>query len=299
MSLEDLKEKKATGENSMAADPVTGEGGPVKKRRADLKKKVPDGKMEKVSDVGMKEEAELEEAFTALFEGADLSEDFKTKAIAVFEAAIHQKVEAKREALEEEFAANLEEQVTEAVDTLSEKVDSYLNYVVENWMEANEVAIESAFKVEVAESVLESVKGIIWEHNLDMSEGESEAIAVVEARLEEANEKNNELVEEILALREEKENFELEAAFVEITEGLAETQADKLKTLSEGISYKSIEDYQTKLVALKENYFAESKNTAGDETEFLNEEVEAEENSPILDEAVNYYVKAFRKNFPK
>jgi len=309
--LENLEEKKATGEASVAPDAVTPAGGPVKKRRADLKKKVIDGSPETVEkngvktpqgshDVGMKEEAEteefsLEEAFEGLFEGTDLSEDFKTKTLAIFEAAVHEKVSAKTAELEEQFENDLAEQVEAAIDELTEKADSYLDYVVENWMEANEVAIESNIKIEVAESLLDGIKGLVSEHNIELDEEGVDALAEVEAQLEESNKKYNDLVEEMMDLKEEKQKLEIEAAFDDIAEGLTETQADKLSVLAEGVSFKSVTDYRKKVEALKESLFTEAAAPATDETEFLEEEAKA----PVLDESIKHYVSVLDRAFAK
>lgn len=313
--LEHLDEKKATGENSMAADPVVGAGGAVKKRRADLKKKVPDGSPETVekngvktpqgsNDVGLKEDSEveefsLEEAFEGLFEGTDLSEDFKTKTLAIFEAAVHEKVSAKTAELEEQFENDLAEQVEAAIDELTEKVDSYLDYVVENWMEQNEVAIESNIKIEVAESLLDGIKGLVSEHNIQLDEEGVDALAEVESQLEESNQKYNDLVEEMMALKEEKQKLEIAIVFDEIAEGLTETQADKLSVLAEGVSFKSVADYRKKVEALKESLFVEATAPATDETEFLEEEVEEEAKAPVLDESIKHYVSALDRAFAK
>jgi wobble nucleotide-excising tRNase len=283
----ELEEAKATGEDSESADAVTPEGGTDKKRKAD--KAAPAPKMEKVAETP---------AFETIFDGEELSEDFKTKAEAVFEAAVHEKATTIREELEEKFAADLDEQVAQATEELVEKVDSYLDYVIEQWMEQNEVAIESSIKVEVAESLLDSLKGLVEGHNLDVSDEQVDAIAELEKRLEEQEAKYNETVESMIALKESKETLEREVALSEISEGLTDTQADKLATLAEGISYDSTEEYKEKLVAIKESYFAESAAPVAetaDETEMLEEEVQGEapaKDPLVLDESVSRYAAA-------
>jgi hypothetical protein len=282
----ELEEAKATGEDSEAADPVTPAGGTDKKRKADKSKPAP--KMEKVAEAS---------AFENIFDGEDLSEDFKTKAEAVFEAAIHEKTTTIREELEEKFAADLEEQVVKATDELVEKVDSYLDYVIEQWMEQNEVAVESSIKVEVAESLLDSLKGLVEGHNLEVSYEQIDAIAELEKRLDEQETKYNTTVESMIALKEEKESLEREVTLSEISEGLTDTQAEKLATLAEGISYDSTKEYKEKLVAIKESYFAESATPVEttDETEMLEEEVQDEATAKdplVLDESVSRYAAA-------
>lgn len=289
-----LDEAKATGEDSMAADPVTPAGGGVKKRKADaggaaqaadkIDTKTPMGK----NNVGLKE------AIDGLFEGMDLTEDFKTKTVAIFEAAVHQKVLAERAALEEKFESDLAEQVEATVEDLVEKVDSYMDYVVEQWVEANKVEIESNFKVEVAESLLDSIKGLMSEHNIEIDDSQVDAIAEMETKVEESTAKYNEAVEEMIAIKEAKQALELQIAFTEVSEGLTDTQAEKLKVLSEGVSFETVEDYAKKVSALKENYFAETTAVVTDETEFLEEAVEDEKQveTEILDPSVTAYAQA-------
>ena len=289
-----LDEAKATGEDSMAADPVTPAGGSTKKRKADaggspqaadkIDTKTPQGK----NDVGLKE------AIDGLFEGTELTEDFKTKAVAIFEAAVHEKVIAEKAALEEKFESDLSEQVDAAVEDLVEKVDSYMDYVVEQWVDANKVEIESNFKVEVAESLLDSIKGLMSEHNMEIDESTTDAIAEMEAKVEESNTKYNEVVEEMIAIKEAKEQLELSIAFNEVSEGLTDTQAEKLKVLSEGVSFETVEDYSKKVAAIKENYFTEAAAKVEDETEFLEEAVEDEKpvETEIADPTVSAYAQA-------
>lgn len=289
----DLDEAKATGEDSMAADPVTPAGGAPKKRKADksgsekadtIDVKTPQGS----NDTGLKE------AINGLFEGMDLTEDFKTKTVAIFEAAVHEKVLAEKATLEEKFESDLGEQVDAAVEDLVGKVDTYLDYVVEQWVDANKVEIESNFKVEVAESLLSSIKGLMSEHNLEMDDSQVDAIAEMEAKVEETNAKYSETVEEMIAIKEAKKNLELEISFKEVSEGLTDTQAEKLKVLSEGVSYETVEDFAKKVEAIKENYFSEATTAVVDETEFLEEAVEDEKQAEteLVDESVAAYAQA-------
>jgi len=298
----ELDEAKATGEDSANMDPVTPAGGSPKgkNRKADKNQSV-DPKADNIedtvktpqgsNDVGMKEEAEfdLAEAFTGLFEGTDLSEEFKTKVQGVFEAAVHERVTSEKAALEEQFEADLQEQVEVAVDELVEKVDQYLDYVIEGWMEENKVAIESNIKVEVAESLLGGIKSLVSEHNLEIDEETVDHVAEMEEKLEEQTSKYNEIVEEMMALKEEKRQLEVERSFREIAEGLTDTQVEKLATLAEGISFESVEDYATKVSAIKDGYFTEAVAPVEDATELLEEVVEETESKVAVDPAIAAY----------
>jgi hypothetical protein len=291
----ELDEAKATGEDSENMDPVTPAGGSPKgkNRKADKNQSVDpnaDNIKKTVKAPQGPNNTGLKEAFAGLFDGEGLSEDFKTKTVAVFEAAVHEKVLSERAALEEKFEADLAEQVTEAVDDLVEKVDTYLNYVIENWMEENSVAVESNIKVEVAESLLVSIKGLVAEHNLSIDEQERDLVAEMEEMLDEQRAKYNEVVEEVMALKEDKKQLELTDAFKSISEGLTETQVEKLSVLAEGVSFQTVGDYTKKLEAIKENYFTESLASFADDTELLEEAVEEVAVKASVDPSVARYV---------
>ena len=290
----DLDEAKATGEDSVAADAVTPAGGAVKKRKGDVKKSA-DPKADNIEDDVKTPQGSndtgLKEAVERLFEGTDLSEDFKTQTVAIFEAAVQEKVLAERTTLEEKFESDLQEQVNASVDELVEKVDQYLDYVVESWMEDNKVSVESNIKVEVAESLLTSIKGLVIEHNMEISDEQVDVVADLEAKLEESATKYNDIVEQMIEVREAKEQADLAIAFKTISEDLTDTQAEKLRVLSEGVSYESVEEYSTKVEAIKANYFVESAPVQEDETDLLQEET-AEEAKPVIDPSMARYAES-------
>lgn len=295
----DLDEAKATGEDSVAADPVTPAGGAVKKRKGDVKKAA-DPKADNIEDdvktpQGSNDEG-LKEAVERLFEGTELSEDFKTQTVAIFEAAVQEKVTAEKAALEEKFESDLQEQVNVTVDELVEKVDQYLDYVVESWMEDNKVEVESNIKVEVAESLLTSIKGLVIEHNMEIDDEQVDVVADLEARLEESTSKYNEVVEQMIEVREAKEKADLDIAFKTISEDLTDTQVEKLRVLSEGVSYESVEEFTTKMEAIKTSYFAEQAPAPvqEDETDLLQEET-AEEVQPALDPSMASYAESLNR----
>ena len=292
----DLDEAKATGEDSVAADPVTPAGGAVKKRKGDVKKAA-DPKADNIEDdvktpQGSNDEG-LKEAVERLFEGTELSEDVKTQTVAIFEAAVQEKVTAEKASLEEKFESDLQEQVNTTVDELVEKVDQYLDYVVESWMEDNKVEVESNIKVEVAESLLTSIKGLVIEHNMEIDDEQIDVVAELEAKLEESTSKYNDIVEQMIEIREAKEKADLDIAFKTISEDLTDTQVEKLRVLSEGVSYESVEEFTTKMEAIKTSYFAEQTPAPvqEDETDLLQEET-AEEAKPALDPSMARYAES-------
>ena len=288
----ELDEATETGTDAMSADPIEPAGGKNKKRLADKG----EGSAEKAGDVedNVKtpqgsNSAGIKEAFAGLLDGHGLSEEFMTKTVAVFEAAVNERVLSERKELEEQFEEQLSEQIEATIEDLVEKVDSYLNYVTETWMTENKVEIESNIKVEVAESLLNGIKGLVVEHNIDIDEQELDVITDLENDLAESKARYNELVQEVIDLKEEKTQLELKSAFQSVTEELTDTQIEKLAVLSEGISYEDIEDYTMKLEAIRDNYFTESYVSQEDEIEFLEEEVD-EKAKPVIDPNVARYV---------
>jgi hypothetical protein len=292
----DLDEAKATGEDSVAADAVTPAGGTNKKRPLDkMNAKDEPGNIGTVvkTPQGTNNNG-LHEAVARLFAGADLSEEFKDKTIAIFEAAVQEKVLAETAMLEEKFESDLQEQVDVAVEELIEKVDAYLDYVVENWMDDNKVQIESNIKVEVAESLLAGIKGLVSEHNLEIDQEQIDVVATLEAELAESTSKYNELVEQMIEVRESKQKSDLEIAFKDVSEELTDTQSEKLRVLSEGVSFETVEDYSKKLIAIRDNYFTEATTVVNDETDLLQEEVvsEAKANTSLENPMIAHYADA-------
>lgn len=303
-----LREAKATGESSNSIDPVTPAGGKPRKRRADLSKDVSTGKKDNVegdvtalgpNDEGLKEDEDfdLEETFGSLFVGNDLSEEFKENALIIFEAAVKKtvdkKVAEKELEMKEHYESLLDSELEESINELIDNLDGYLSLVSENWMKENRVEIESNIKVEVAESLLDGVKGLIYEHNLDLDETSID----IESKLSEAKDSYNKVFNELTILREKNEELEKELAFTEITEGLTATQAAKLGMLTESISYNDIKDYVKKVETIKENYFKNSGKVHVDEAEYLEEEVIVEDTKTrIVDSNVNRYVEALKRS---
>ena len=293
----DLEEAKETGTDAVAADPVTPEGGQDKKRKQDKKDKPEVAKDSEQKSPEGTVTGGMAESIERLFDGSELSEDFKTSAVAVFEAAVHEKVLAETATLEEKFESDLQEQVEKSVEEIVEKVDQYLDYVIENWMEDNQVAVESNIKVEVAESLFDSIKGLVTEHNLEIDQETIDHNAELEVKLEEATVKYNELVEEMMEIKEAKKQADLEAAFKTVSEELTDTQAEKLRVLSEGISFESTEDYSKKLEAIKDNYFVESAPApvAEEESTDLLQEETAEDVQPAMEPNIASYAESLSR----
>ena len=203
-------------------------------------------------------EVDMSEHVDALLAGEELSEEFREKATAIFEAAVKQKVAEEIAVLEEAFAATLEEEVGRIEEELSTNVDDYLNYVVEQWTSENEVAIEASLRSELTEEFISGLRNLFVEHYIDIPE---EAVSVVEEmgnKVAELEEKLNEEIERSIALSKMLNESQSNEILFNACDGLTDTQAEKLKSLAEGIEYADANEYAQKVSILKENYFSTS-----------------------------------------
>jgi hypothetical protein len=201
----------------------------------------------------------MKEDIDAMLEGADLSEDFKTKAATIFEAAVLARVTAEKATLEESYAEQLAEEVESIKEGLVEKVDGYLNYVVEQWVQENELALESGMKSEIMESFIEGMKGLFAEHYIDVPEEKfdvlgdlQEQLSAIEATLNDQVEKNVELSK--IVNEQKRVN-----AIAESVKGLTDTEVEKFNALAEELSYDDATTFATKLQTIRENYFGGKK----------------------------------------
>jgi len=277
-------------------DTATPEGGEIKKKKADVKKKVDPSadKVDKVtpgqtgavaedadaeSDAVVEEVVEIEESIQAMFEGVDLSEEFKSKVTLVFEAAVNEAATAKAEVVIAEQTEALETEMKESVDTAVEKIvenlDSYLDYVVEEWMKENELAIETGVKVEMAESLMSGLKGLFEEHNIEIDDETIDVVAGLEEEVENLKTTANEKISENVDLQRQVAALNADRVFDEITEDLTITQRERLKVLSEKLDVQDIAEYKTDLSTLKESFFAKKATVveeAEEEQEIITEE---------------------------
>ena len=178
----------------------------------------------------------MKEHADALFGGEDLSEEFKNKAITVFEAAVHERVTAIESDLLEQYEQKLSEEVEEVTESLTTKLDDYLNYVVEEWMQENELAVDSGIRTEVAESFMDGLKSLFEEHYIEMPEGKDDLLEASVSKVSELEEELNEQIEKNIVLSKELLENTCVNLFNEVTEGLVDTEvenfAHSLKDLS-------------------------------------------------------------------
>lgn len=243
---------------------------------------------------------DVEELFN---EDETLSEEFKTKAGTLFEAAVTNRVELEIARLEEEFEEKLEEQVTASVDELHGQVDKYMQYVVEQWMEQNEVAIENNFRVQVTENFIHGLKNLFEESYVEVPEEKVDLIDDMEARIAELEESLESVESQNVELNNLIREARVEAAFEEVAEDLADTQAEKLRSLSEGLEYSSIDEYVEKLNIIKEQYFTESAKESKGSTGLITEEESVGSNDgsddAVIPEHMKHYFNAISKTIKK
>ena len=214
----------------------------------------------------VKVEVDFKDDLKALVnEEATLSDDFKQKAETIFEAAINTKVNAEIDRLEEKYNEELSEEIESTKKDLVEKVDSYLNYVVEGWMEDNKLAIQNGLRTEIAEDFMSKLKDLFTESYIEVPEGKVDLVDELAANVEELEGSLNKATESNIKISEELETYKREAIIREASKGLAETEVEKLKGLAENVDFENEETFAQKVAQLKESYFAKAKTNSGEE----------------------------------
>ena len=211
-------------------------------------------------------EYDIEEDVNALLGGEELSEEFKEKAKTIFEAAINAKVSEIKEQIEAEYAAKMTEEVEAAKESLAERVDSYLEYVADEWFTENALAVEQGLKTEMTESFLSGMKGLFEEHYVTIPEEKYDVLESMVEKLDDMETKLNEQIEKNIALNGRLAESVADGILDDVSEGLASTQKEKLASLSESVEFESEESYREKLETLKESYFSSTPSTTKTET---------------------------------
>jgi hypothetical protein len=243
-------------ESIAAGDQVEHDGEELaeKSKDAEAEKTAEDKHKDKIKEINVKEDVD------ALINGQDdLSDEFKAKAATIFEAAIKSKVGAEIERLEEEFAKNLEEAKETAKSELTEKVDSYLNYVVEEWMKENELAIEKGVKGEIAEDFISGLKQLFEDHYIDIPDEKYNVLDAQATEIEELKGKLNEATSKVVDLNKEVGENTKASIFESVSDSLADSEKEKFKGLVESIDYEDADSYKAKLETIKESYFVKEK----------------------------------------
>jgi hypothetical protein len=242
---------------------------------------------------------DMSEHVEALFAGEDLSEEFKFKATAIFEAAVEQKLAEEIKMLEEAYAETLDEQVAQIQEELSTKVDDYLNYVVEHWVSENEVAIESGLRSELTEDFITGLRNLFAEHYIDIPEDKVSIVEEMTSKVASLEERLNEEIEQnVQFIKQINESKQVEI-ISDACDGLTVTQSSKLKALSEGLEFTSANEYFQKINILRESYFNTPVSTAN---VLDNNEVENNGRGMISETTqgpMAQYVKALGKTLPR
>ena len=220
-------------------------------------------------------EIDITDDVQALVEGEELSEDFKEKAKTILEAAINGKVSQIQEVLVADYDKKLLEEVEEIKGALNERVDSYLEYVADEWFAENQLAVETGLKEELTESFMTGLKGLFEEHYVSIPEEKYDVLESMVEKLDDMETKLNEQIEKNVSLNQRLAGATADSIFDSVSEGLADTQKEKLASLSESVEFESETEYREKLVTLKESYFPTAKAPTTAKTETLSEGMEA------------------------
>ena len=280
-SVEDLGGPTPSGPDD--ADPKTGDPQPGKKKKK-IKVVVP--------EINVKEDIE------ALVQGEELTDEFKTKAATIFEAAVHQKVmeiaTEKIDELEKEYQSNLQEEIVSFRDELTDKVDGYLNYVVEEWMKENELVLEGSLRSEITEEFIGGLKDLFTDHYIEVPDEKVDIVESLYDKVEELEEKLNSQIEENVKTKDELNEYRKDKILEEVCEDLADTQSEKMKSLVDGVSYENdADDFENKVKTIKESYFPnQTKQDANVEQE--SDGSEAEE-TPEMSNIMEAYSKAIAR----
>jgi len=223
------------------------------------------------------ETIDIEADVQALIEGEELSEEFQNKARTIFEGAIRSKVAEIKEELQESYAQALVEELDKIKEGLTDRVDAYLEYVADEWIQENELQVEAGLKTEMTESFLEGMKSLFEEHYVSVPEDKYDVLNSMVDKLDEMENKLNEQIDRNVALNRRLAESTADVIFADVAEGLADTQKEKLATLAENVEFESETDYREKLGTLKESYFPSKASAPKNTSENLSEEVSTDE----------------------
>lgn len=230
----------------------------------------------------------------AMFNGEELSEDFKSKASTIFETALNERVQAIESEIKAEYDNRLLEQTETMKTELTQQLDSYLSYVVEEWMTENKLAVEKGLRTEIAEEFIEGLRGLFLQHNIEVPQGKTDLLDEMAEKVEALTASLNEEINKSLEMKNKIAELERKELVASMSEGLADTDKDRFLKLAEGVGFENNNEYRTKLETIRESYFGNSGKS------FLQEEVKDDmtevENAPtnheeILSESMEAYAQ--------
>ena len=296
-AVEMLKKAKKEDAQKMFAKLVTIDGEEDSVKSGDDAANAVKGKMPEPKAKAKVEAIDFDEDIDAIIkEEATLSEGFRDKASAIFEAVLTSKLSEEVDRLEAEYAQNLEEEVSEVQSSLVEKVDSYLNYVVEGWMKENELQVQQGLRTEIAEEFMTSLQSVFKEHYIEVPEGKEDLVDDLNEQVTELEETLNKTTEDNIRLHTAVQEFEKQEVVREQSSGLAETEAEKLASLVEDIEFDNKETFEMKVKTVKESYFKSDVSETADEVDSLLGEDNVSEEA--VSESMAKYTQAIT-NFTK
>ena len=257
------------------------------------------GKKKKKIKISMPE-INVKEDIDALVEGEELSEEFKSKASTIFEAAVHQKVmevaASKVDEMEKEYQTELQEEIVSFRDELTDKVDGYLNYVVEEWMKENELALESSLRSEITEEFMGGLKDLFKEHYIEVPDEKVDIVENLFDKVEDLESQLNDKVQDNIKIKSELNEYRKDKILEEVCDDLADTQSEKMKSLVEGVSYEDdSEKFEEKVKTIKENYFPETIKQDENVEQLDSSSEVSEKSEPKMNHIMEAYSKAIAR----
>ena len=254
---------------------------------------------EVVAEEQIEDSIDVEEDLTALLEGEELSEEFQNKARTIFEAAIKTKISEVKSELQEQYEKTIVEEVASVKAELAERVDAYLEYVSDEWMSENKLAVEAGLKTEMTESFLAGMKSLFEDHYVTIPEDKYDVLNSMVEKLDEMEGKLNEQINKNVALNKRLAESTSDVILADVSEGLAVTQKDKLATLAENVEFDGEDNYREKLVTLRNSYFPANPGAPKQQTENLSEGAETGHQQPAVTGSMESYLKAISRSVKK
>ena len=254
---------------------------------------------EVVAEEQIEDSIDVEEDLTALLEGEELSEEFQNKARTIFEAAIKTKISEVKSELQEQYEKTIVEEVASVKAELAERVDAYLEYVSDEWMSENKLAVEAGLKTEMTDSFLTGMKSLFEDHYVTIPEDKYDVLNSMVEKLDEMEGKLNEQINKNVALNKRLAESTSDVILADVSEGLAVTQKDKLASLAESVEFDGEDNYREKLVTLRNSYFPTNPGAPKQQTENLSEGAETGHQQPAVTGSMESYLKAISRSVKK
>jgi len=283
---EDLVDEDEDEDEDVVAEESCDEGPKSKKGKNKEDKEDEDKEEEE-----MEEDFDIEEDVNALLAGEDLSEEFQEKARTIFEAAIRSKVAEIKEELQVSYEEALVEEIEAIKEGLVDRVDAYLEYVADEWVSENALAVEHGLKTEMTESFLQGMRGLFEDHYVSIPEDRYDVIESMVDKLDEMEGKLNEQIERNVALNRRLSESVADVIFADVVEGLALSQKDKLASLAENVEFDGEANYREKLVTLRNSYFPTNTGAQRDDSETLSESTDVQSQQPQVSGRMESYLQ--------